>query len=520
MFLRLNQRFSKAVLCVLGMVMLALGSVPAAAQEVECGPDPFPPYLFILLDTSGSMNWAPPCSQSEIDNGLCSRLCVEPECFAPLQADGPDSKFFQLKEVLYEALSLPEAENVSFGFASFNQDTLYSRAKHWLYEAAGNGTTIPGFGPFPPAGSREVFGLTWTCDQGSGDNEVGCLPTAPADLADAWELGRVRELAKGSPSPPSTVTVYVRQPGSTYRVQYTPLTGTLGSALNVRVRVERCLTSSCSTRTLIGEPTVPYTPVSEFLVWQNGAIRTEPIGYFNQPTTAGVSAANTCSGWESNTDTTSDRFNLYSLRWPTVTTDPRGSLFHVGDVIPLDWQNDHRQDILGRVAPNTITNPLAVPDFRVSPYLRDLPFGSESFLRLKNEQLRPLLATGSTPLGNSLRSFRTWYAGCASGFCPLGAGWAGQAAAQDPYFYCRRKNLVVITDGEETCNADPCAVATALYTMDGLRTYAVGYGVDQGSFTQKIDCIAWNGGTEPFFPRNRTELLQALEDVFVAAGQP
>jgi len=502
------------------MAVLVLAGVPAVAQEVDCGPDPFPPYVFILFDTSGSMSWAPPCSQAELDAGLCSRLCAGPECFAPLQADGPDSKFFQIKSGLYEALSSPEADDVSFGFASLNQDTLYAKAKHWMYEAAGNGAVISGFGPFPPAGSREVFGVTWTCDQGSGDDEVGCLPTNPADLTDAWELGRVRELAKGGAGFNQPALIYVRQMTTIYRVQYTPVVGgMLGSAVSQRVRVERCLTPTCTSRTLIGELTVPYTPVSEFLVWQNGASRTEPVGYFEQSPASDVTAGNTCSGWDPNTDTTSDRFNGYSLRWPTVTTDPRGPLFHVGDVIPLDWQTGHRQDVLNRLAPNMVVDPLAGPDFRVSPYLRDQLSGGETFLRLRNELSRPLLATGSTPLGNSLRSFRTWYAGCAVGTCPQNAGWRGQAVFQDPLFACRRQNLIVITDGEETCNLDPCTVAPSLYGAYGMRVWVVAYGADPA--TSQMYCLADQGGTvEPFFPRNPTELVQALGEIFVAASQP
>jgi len=86
-------------------------------------------------------------------------------------------------------------------------------------------------------------------------------------------------------------------------------------------------------------------------------------------------------------------------------------------------------------------------------------------------------------------------------------------------FGCRRHNLVVITDGEETCGVDPCAVVTALRTQHNLRTWVVAYGADPAS--SQASCMATHGGTfEPFFPRNRTELLQAFEDVFVGAGQP
>lgn len=104
------------------------------------------------------------------------------------------------------------------------------------------------------------------------------------------------------------------------------------------------------------------------------------------------------------------RRRAYSLRWPSVT-DPRGAYFTQGDVLPLDWLADHREDIQKRLAPNLVLDPLAVPDFRVAPYLRDTRLGAETFLRLRDELARPLFATGSTPHGGSLRNFRQWYAG-------------------------------------------------------------------------------------------------------------
>jgi hypothetical protein len=257
--------------------------------------------------------------------------------------------------------------------------------------------------------------------------------------------------------------------------------------------------------------------VAEFLGWHNVTSRTEPVGYFNSAND--TSATNTCSGWDPNTDTTADRFSGYSLRWPT-TPDPRGSLLDRGDVIPFDWQNDHRQHIQERLAPNLVINPLAAPDFRISPYLRDSLFGGETFLRLKDERSRPLIAVGTTPLGATLQSFRTWYAGCATGTCIPGAGWYGLALAQDPLVTCRPRSVILITDGDETCVSNACDVAADLYDNYGVRTYVVGYGADP-LLNPTLPCIAANGGTvEPIYPRNATELIQALKDIFEASGQP
>lgn len=488
--------------CAAGLGLLALaGGDPARAQS--CSPATTAPYLFFIVDTSGSMNWAPLCSAADITAGDCSYLCTTGSCYVPLQADDPASKFFQLKSAVYDSLNATEANGIQFGFATFNQDELRAESKHWVYAAGSGGPTIPGWGAFPPSGSHDVLGRVWTCDQGSGDDEVGCLSTNPADLSDAWELNRVRVLAKGGQAFNQAVTFYVRNAGIVYRVRYTPVAGgTLGSSLSLKVRLDRCLNAPCSAVTFIGEPTVAFSPVSEYLVWQNGASRSNPMqGYFVATDT---SAGNTCSGWDPNTDSASDAYSGYSLRWATVT-DGRGSDFDAGDVLPFDWLTDHRQDILDRLAPNQIASPLSPPDFRISPYLNDAQLPAEAFLRLKDEDARPLFAHGSTPIGAPLQSFRTWW-----------NAWAATASGSDPDWACRRHAVVVITDGEETCGGDPCSVADDLLTIDGIETYVVAFDVTPtpGSV---LTCTAANGGTTaPFVANTHGELVQALKDIFTA----
>lgn len=491
--------------CAAALALLGLtGGSPALAQV--CDPDTTPPYLFILFDTSGSMNWAPLCSAADVLAGDCTYLCPTGSCHVPLQADDPDSKFFQLKSALHESLGASEANGIQFGFATFNQDELRARSKHWLYQAGSGGPTIPGWGAFPPSGSNDVLGRLWTCDEGVGDDEVGCLSTNPADLSDAWELARVRLLAKGGQTFSQAVTFYVRNAGLVYRVRYTPVSGgVLGSSLSLKVRLDRCLNAPCTSVTALGEPTVAFTPVTEYLVWQNGADRTEPMaGYFNLTNAADTSTTNTCAGWDPNTDTASDEYSGYSLRWPTVA-DLRGSAFDAGDVLPFDWLADHRQEIQNRLAPNQVATPLASPDFRISPYLNDALLTAETFLRLKDEDARPLFANGATPIGASLESFQTWW-----------SAWAATAVINDPDWACRRHAVVVLTDGDETCSGDPCTVADDLLTVDGVETYVVAYDVDSVGVTQ-LACTAADGGTTaPYEANTHDELVQALKDVFTA----
>src|ERR1700712_4867293 len=90
------------------------------------------PYLFILLDTSGSMNWSPK-----------SDTCPTGDCFVPLQADDAGSKFYQAKQSLFQVLADPNLSKVFLGFATYNQDKPGAPQKHWLYQATNNGVQLP-----------------------------------------------------------------------------------------------------------------------------------------------------------------------------------------------------------------------------------------------------------------------------------------------------------------------------------------------------------------------------------------
>ena len=105
-------------LLALGLLALVLPWAPrASGDDVDLLRfDSAKPYLFIVLDTSTSMNL-------DLDNN-------------PVHADGDDprSKIYQAKEVLYEVLS--EISGVQLGFVSYNQDQLAVTGKHYLYYVA------------------------------------------------------------------------------------------------------------------------------------------------------------------------------------------------------------------------------------------------------------------------------------------------------------------------------------------------------------------------------------------------
>jgi hypothetical protein len=375
-----------------------------------------------------------------------------------------------------------------------------------------------------------VFGARWSCTAGASD---GCSVSVPADLVttDPWEITRMQRLPKGGDLLTETVTFYLRRGSSIYRVRYAPVAGgTLGGPIQTTVTTVRCLDSTCASIYPVGTQTVSWQPVGDFLSWENAtstASRYQPFSYFNQGAASDSTATGICSqtseatGWEPNADDAADASVVYGVSYnvkqPTDATDPRGPFFSMGDVIPLDWLNSHKQDVLARLAPNLALDPLAAPDFRTAVYFQDHPLpGDPPFLRLRNEEARPVVPFGQTALGVSLRSFRGWFDGCTA--CSSATGWNDVAAVQDPDWACRRIHLLVITDSQEECpGPDPCGDIAALRSQTGLTTSAMGLGMNR---TAQIDCMAGFGEGLASYPRTRQQIEQALTDFFDFVRQP
>jgi hypothetical protein len=460
------------------------------------------PYVFVLFDTSGSMNWTPRCTAAQVSAGICDYLCPTGDCLPPRSMDDPASKFFQAKSALHEVIR--QTPDVNWGFATYDQDGLWVRAKHWLYRTTNAGPLLAGGERFPLAGQDLTYGWQWACDQGSGNNEIGCTTGNPADTSDAWDVERVRRHPKLGDGGTTDTLYYVRRSGTTYRILFENIGGEAYGAPTFASRVTswRCNNGSCSSRTQVDSVVLNHTLVGDFLSWDNGASRTQPWGFFSQGAAGDPDAGGTCDGWDSNTDSSNDIYSGTNLKWTSWNTndsrEPTASsnYFTYGDVIPLDWQSDNRQLLLDRLSPNGV-------DFGVAPYFENTPSGGE--LQLRSGSQRPLVAEGSTPLGESLRDFRGWY-----------SGWSDVAARLDRDWSCRQRYVLVLTDGDDTCsgsNGDPCSNATALRNL-GFLTYVVAFGVEDNN-DNTLDCLAQNGGTgRPIYPQNREELVDALTQIF------
>jgi Ca-activated chloride channel homolog len=109
----------------------------------------------------------------------------------------------------------------------------------------------------------------------------------------------------------------------------------------------------------------------------------------------------------------------------------------------------------------------------------EVPFAKDNAPRIRQE-LRYLSPKGTTPIANSL-----------------------QAAAGDFPQECVdcRNIIILITDGIEACDGDPCAVSYELQKQGIiLRPFVIGIGIDEG-FRKTFDCIGnyYNAADEERF---------------------
>ncbi|WP_161984413.1 vWA domain-containing protein [Mariprofundus erugo] len=73
--------------------------------------------------------------------------------------------------------------------------------------------------------------------------------------------------------------------------------------------------------------------------------------------------------------------------------------------------------------------------------------------------------------------------------------------------------IVVVSDGKESCNADPCAAASAI-TASGvnLKVHVIGFDVKKDE-AEQLQCIAKNGGGKYFSAGNASELTRSFAEV-------
>jgi Ca-activated chloride channel family protein len=111
------------------------------------------------------------------------------------------------------------------------------------------------------------------------------------------------------------------------------------------------------------------------------------------------------------------------------------------------------------------------------------------------KKLKPLMARGKTPISDSLRH--------AAALLPNGGG-----------------TIILVSDGIETCEADPCAVAKALKDANAeVFIHVVGFGLTEAERKQ-LACIPENTGGRFFSADDANALAEALKKVKEAVAEP
>lgn len=108
----------------------------------------------------------------------------------------------------------------------------------------------------------------------------------------------------------------------------------------------------------------------------------------------------------------------------------------------------------------------------------------------------------------------------ALGMTPITA--AVRRAAEELRYTEHKASVILVSDGEETCNADPCALGAELAAQGiDFTAHVIGFDLPEGPARQQLECLAGRTGGRYFDARNAGELGAALDQVSrVAAAAP
>lgn len=107
----------------------------------------------------------------------------------------------------------------------------------------------------------------------------------------------------------------------------------------------------------------------------------------------------------------------------------------------------------------------------------------------------------------------------ARGMTPLSA--AVQHAAGVLRSSEQKATVILISDGEETCNLDPCAVGTELEKSGvDFTAHVIGFDINDPKHQAQLRCLAENTGGHYFNARNAHELGAAIDGAVSASTEP
>ncbi|HEX7597986.1 MAG TPA: vWA domain-containing protein, partial [Polyangia bacterium] len=142
----------------------------------------------------------------------------------------------------------------------------------------------------------------------------------------------------------------------------------------------------------------------------------------------------------------------------------------------------------------------------------DLP----PFTATSNREIR---ADAWTPLAGSVYSVRDWLLNANRTDVGPGAGLlSNDATARDARAACRSYNIILVTDGAESCAADPIndpVKAAGDAYKAGINVYIVGFGIGLSDSLNRM-AAAGSGGKQPaYLATTRSQLAASLGDIIV-----
>lgn len=104
----------------------------------------------------------------------------------------------------------------------------------------------------------------------------------------------------------------------------------------------------------------------------------------------------------------------------------------------------------------------------------------------------------------------------ALGMTPITA--AVRRAAEELRFTEHRATVILVSDGEETCNADPCALGAELAAQGiDFTAHVIGFDLPEGPAREQLQCLASRTGGRYLDARDAGELTAALGTVVSSA---
>ncbi len=525
------------------------------------------PYVFLILDTSASMTLSPdgkwvhangddPRSKLYQAKQVLYQVFQEVDDihfgFASMNQDhaAVASKHW----LYYFTGSLPASWPIAYPQPDADGPVQYNSDGTAIDDVEGDVMT---FGPHLDTGANAVTCAGGTCT----------YATCSAPLKLSTEEEKINRASKLGTDGSEVSVIWLTANGKTYRLKVTrPGTKPDASAnpalgqdgLNVKLDLDEISNCTGSVVAKSSTTNIDLKLWTDFLMFDedagsdtapktehNGGVDSV-AGFWNNKdildqTTCGSGHPFSGKGWEGNYDgavttpvpagiagsinTTFDPYcatgapaSCYNLK-KTTGFDALGRPLDRGDLLPLDWRTENKNDFLDRLAPNQSDGP---PDFRIASYFKGSPDLTTGVLPLEDPGRSPMFGTGPSPLSKMVVDFRCWYQGEGNkcddeAFNP--GGWEGLAKTHDSEWGCRRPYLIVISDGGDSCTGEnPCADTADLNSKSSVRTWVISYGSDSGSCNKPpLSCMAQNGKGELVCPQNasdlKTELLKILGQI-------